>query len=327
MKKTMLKRMTVAAACMMAAAACQAGGPWLRGMTDKCPIDYRAGEQMTFTLTLERADSLPPGLTVDWVRTGDDGKREEGKAPAIPDSPIIVKTSLDRAGFVRIHAVLRCPDGKPWAPDGVTVKKDRAGNLSGSVFFDGGAGADVDSIRQGAPEPADFDAFWARHKAELAKVPMDGAKCEELPSRNGKVRIFIVTVPCAGPKPATGYLIVPTKAGKFPAEISFHGYGSSWSKHATQAPDGTRENGNALKLALSAHGFELNREAAYYKAERDLAEFDAELLEHITYHPVSTVDEVIDLAVVSKEQPAEKSQKGRKKAAAKTADNRAEASV
>ncbi|MBQ3284994.1 MAG: endopeptidase La [Ruminococcus sp.] len=49
--------------------------------------------------------------------------------------------------------------------------------------------------------------------------------------------------------------------------------------------------------------------------ERDLSEFDAELLEHITYHPVSTVDEVLALAIVTKDKPAEKSAKGRKKAA------------
>ena len=49
--------------------------------------------------------------------------------------------------------------------------------------------------------------------------------------------------------------------------------------------------------------------------ERDLAEFDPELRENITYHPVSAVDEVIALAVVTKEKSAAKSAKGRKKTA------------
>lgn len=48
--------------------------------------------------------------------------------------------------------------------------------------------------------------------------------------------------------------------------------------------------------------------------ERDLAEFDAELLDHLTYHPISTVDEVLSLAIVQKDQPAEKQVKSRKKA-------------
>ena len=52
--------------------------------------------------------------------------------------------------------------------------------------------------------------------------------------------------------------------------------------------------------------------------ERDLSEFDAELLEHIAYHPVSTIDEVIALAIASKDKPAAKAAKSRKKASAKT---------
>ena len=61
--------------------------------------------------------------------------------------------------------------------------------------------------------------------------------------------------------------------------------------------------------------------------ERDLSEFDAELLEHITYHPVSTVDEVIVLAIASKDKTAEKPARGRKKPSAKAAEKRAEANA
>ena len=63
----------VAAHCMFAA-----GGPWLKGVTDKSPLEYKSGETMTFTLTLERAADLPSGLFVEWLRTGDDGKEEKG---------------------------------------------------------------------------------------------------------------------------------------------------------------------------------------------------------------------------------------------------------
>ncbi len=261
------RRLALGAACMVAAASCLAAGdrPWMKGVTDRPAVDYKPGDPITFTLTLERAETLPPGLVIDWTRTGDDGRRETGKAPADPAKPLAITTSLDRPGFVRIFAVVRNPDGTIWAPKGVTVKKDRAGELPGSVFFDGGAGVSVDAIRQSVPEPKDFDDFWARHKAALAAVPMDGAKCEELPSANPSVRLYIVTVPCAGPRPATGYLIVPAKPGKYPAEVSFHGYASSWSGRATKAPDLSRAKGDTLKLILSAHGFELNRDAAYYK--------------------------------------------------------------
>ncbi len=60
--------------------------------------------------------------------------------------------------------------------DGKRVQRDRPApgeNWFGEkgVFFDGGAGADVGKIAQGEKEPADFDAFWARQRKELAKVP------------------------------------------------------------------------------------------------------------------------------------------------------------
>ena len=176
-----------AAACCLAAAK----GPWIKGVTDKCPLDYKVGETMVFTLTLEQAESLPDGLEVEWTRTGDDGKTESGKVPAKAGQPLVVKTSLDRPGFVRIYALVRKADGSVWMPDGRVAKKDRAGGYSGSVFFDGGAGVDVAAIQQGVAEPADFDAFWARHKATLAAVPMEGVKLSELPSKNPKVKTHI----------------------------------------------------------------------------------------------------------------------------------------
>ena len=50
--------------------------------------------------------------------------------------------------------------------------------------------------------------------------------------------------------------------------------------------------------------------------ERDLAEFDSEILENITYHPVSMIDEVIALATVSEKKAVSKPAAPRKKAKA-----------
>ena len=266
-------RKAIAAFCAVAAVSCMAAGkgPWIRGTTDKCPLDYKPGETMMFTLTLERADAVPDGAVIEWTRTGDDGKTESGKVPAKVGEPFQVKTSLDRPGFVRVFAIVRKADGSVWMPDGRKAIKERSGGYPGSVFFDGGAGVDVAAIRQGVPEPSDYDEFWLRHKATLAAVPMADVKTEEVASSNPKVKIFMVSVPCAGPKPATGYLIVPTAEGKYPAQVSFWGYGASWGKGATTPPKVDREKGDMLKLSLSAHGFELNRDTAYYREEHKKA--------------------------------------------------------
>lgn len=266
MKKVIV--MSAVCAAMLCAFGAKKNRPWIKGVTDKSPIEYKAGETMTFTFTLENAASVPEGLDIVWERTGDDGKTEKGKVPAKPGVPFVLKTSLDRPGFVRYHAIVCNPDGTAWSPEGKKLKMDRSGGYHDGVFFDGGAGVNVDGIRQGVPPPADFAEFWKRHQATLAAVPMTGAKCVEMPCPNRKVKLFAVSVPCAGPKPATGYLAVPAEAGKYPAKISFHGYGASWGKKAWQPPDCKREKGDTIHLMLTAHGFELNRNSAYYSAER-----------------------------------------------------------
>ncbi len=214
-------------------------GASLTGATDKDPVAYRPGEAMTFTL---KADG---GTTVQWTRTGDDGKTETGEAKA--DAPVVVKTSLGKPGFVRLVARLLDASGKEVAR------------------FNGGAGAAVGEIRPDHPEPADFDAFWARHKATLAKVPMDGATCKELASGRADVKLYEVSVPCAGPRPATGFLSVPAKPGKYPARVHFHGYNASWLPDARNTPRPSTLRADCIKLYLSAHGYEFNREDAYYK--------------------------------------------------------------
>jgi len=214
--------------------------PRMVGMTDKDPLTYRPNEEMVFTLTPHGN-----GTTIRWKRTGDDGKVQQGEAKA--NAPVIVKTSLYRPGFVRLVAELVDASGK-------TVAR-----------FDGGAGVDVDKIRPDNPEPDDFDAFWARHKATLAQVPMDGATCREVMSGRDDVKLFEVSIPCAGPRPSTGFLSIPAEAGKYPARVHFHGYNASWLPDARNTPKPASLSTNSIVLLLSAHGYEFNRDEAYYK--------------------------------------------------------------
>ena len=216
-----------------------AATPTLTGRTDRDPLSYRTGEEMVFTLT---ADG---GKAVRWTRTGDDGRMEKGEAGA--DAPVVVKTSLDRAGFVRLVAELLDASGK-------TVAR-----------FDGGAGAEVDAILPDNPEPNDFDAFWARHRATLAKVPMVGVTCREVASGRADVKLYEVSIPCAGPRPSTGFLSIPAKPGKYPAHIHFHGYNGSWMLHARTTPKPDTLHADSLNLYLSAHGYAFNRDETYYK--------------------------------------------------------------
>ena len=78
----------------------------LHGETDKeRAIDYKEGEEMVFTLTLQGAEAFKEGdYFIHWQRTGDDGKSERGRVPLSAEKPLVIKTKLDMPGFVRIVA-------------------------------------------------------------------------------------------------------------------------------------------------------------------------------------------------------------------------------
>lgn len=216
----------------------------LFGTTPQSPVEYAVGEEIVFDIRTVNATNVPAGTSVEWERAGDDGRTERGKAAG---TSVTVKTSLDRPGFVRVLAWLRDADGKEL------------------LKFEGGAGADVAKIRQGVPEPKDFDAFWARQKAKLAAVPMTVER-EEIKSPTPGVRLYKVKIACAGKMPSSGYLSIPETSTKLPARLEFHGYNASWIGRNTRPPRSVRTD--AIVMAVSAHGFDLGRDGAYYNEVR-----------------------------------------------------------
>lgn len=218
-----------------------AGNPQITGRTDK--DTYKAGEPVSFAFTVS---DIAGETYVKWTRDGDDGKKEEALVEASTNGPVVVKTSLAKPGFVRVLAKLVDKSGK---------------NLDGvDTHFFASAGVDVDQL-QGIAEPADFDAFWAAQKAKLAKVAMEPVVREEIASSNPKVKMYKVSIPCAGPRPATGYLVIPvgTQPKSRGARVTFEGYGMG----GQGAPRWFSEY--EITFSVNAHGFELGKDDTYYK--------------------------------------------------------------
>ena len=261
---------------MVSSASESGNAPSISFTTDKNPLSYRMGEEMAFTI------SATGGRRIRWTRTGDDGQIARGESEVqspesevrspesevrssesevrSPESEVrssasevlttVVRTSLDRPGFVRLVAELLDSDGNVLAS------------------FDGGAGAAIGEIRQDAPEPSDFDAFWTRRKAALAAVPMAGTTCREIESGREDVRLYEVSIPCAGGRPSTGLLSIPVADGPFPARAHFHGYQESWRPSAYKSPAPEALSTTEIVLDVSSHGFAFNREPEYYAALR-----------------------------------------------------------
>lgn len=235
----------------------------LRGATDKRAIDYAPGEEMTFTINLEQVQKLPEGKWfIRWTRSGDDGKQAGQTVPVELGKPLVVKTSIDKPGFVRVRAELVNEKGqvyhKKFTGDTTTPEGKAAMNrferTDKRIFFDGGAGVQIDKLVS-HPEPADFDAFWAKQAERLKLVPIKADRIE-LPCANPNARIYAVQVACAGLRPVTGYLTIPKaaeKGAKFPARLETHGYSGDRCEHG--APGWARDN--EIVLNINAHGQKL----------------------------------------------------------------------
>ena len=280
MKKRIL---TVLAACAALASFAHADAldkAWLKGTTDKDPVCYKPGETMVFTVEPQGVrGELPAGAYfLKWERSGDDGVSEKGSEP-FTGKPFVYKTRIAKPGFVRLYAEVVDASGRPFTrrhrrftgdpntPEGRRALK-RLRREKKKVFFDGGAGADIDTLRQAAPEPADFDAFWARQKAELAKVPFN-AKRVEVPCDNPDVRLYAVSVDCTGGMPVTGYLSIPKaaeKGKKYSIHIGTPGYGVG-EQFAPRHP-----SSDQIQFKINAHGFllrEFGGTDEYYRTYGD----------------------------------------------------------
>ena len=97
----------------------------------------------------------------------------------------------------------------------------KTGSGKKDVFFDGGAAADIAKIRQGAKEPADFDAFWAESRARLAReVPIDAQIIKVAEKSTDKFDFYRISFATFGRR-VYGYMSIPADKSKAPYPVIF----------------------------------------------------------------------------------------------------------
>ncbi len=92
---------------------------------------------------------------VSYTLEGDDGKSLLSFCPPAIDGWFYIKTSLNCQGFVHLKATACDEDQK---------------EIDGVDIFEGGAGAEVESITSGSEIPDDYFQFWDRLKSEIEET-------------------------------------------------------------------------------------------------------------------------------------------------------------
>ena len=210
--------------------------------TDKPPMEYGLNEEMVFTLTLKcdgEAISSPGFFyTVDF----DGGRKQEHGNVSGENGSFEIRTSLDKPGFVKIYAA---------------ATSEKTVELRGVSPFNGGAGAAVNEIVQGVPEPEDFDEFWQSELAKLDEIePIMTVKKDISEDYPGYI-VKDIRIECVD-GPVSGYLSIPENAapGSLGILVGFTGYG-------VISPEPTvRED--RIVFTVNAHSLDNGREQGYY---------------------------------------------------------------
>jgi cephalosporin-C deacetylase len=171
---------------------------------------YGVGEAVTFLVSIIADQQPVEGVTVTY-RVGPEMLEVAPQTAEVPAGGLRISGgSLDQPGFIRC-----------------VVNATVAGRSYRGVAT---AGVAPDKIQPTQTEPADFDAFWAAQKAQLAEIPVDARLTPQPDLSTSKVEVFHVSLQNVGSSRGSvsriyGILCVPRGPGPFPAMLNVPGAG------------------------------------------------------------------------------------------------------
>ena len=226
---------------------------FVTGWTDHENALYEPAEPMHFYFRLLDG-KIPAAGKVRVIIAADDGRNQSYDTAISANEPLHLVTSISVPGFVMIRVQLLDQEGK------VVSRRNKGGSMR-AVQWGLAAGTQPEKLIQGVPEPADFDEFWNKQKAELAAVPLQVLE-KKLVKSNPRYDFYDVKLSCVGPRPVSGYLSMPknAKPGSHPVELRFDGYSVQGASML--------ESNRSIVFFVNPHGIENGREAAYYDALR-----------------------------------------------------------
>lgn len=209
---------------------------------DRADALYKLGETVSFKLELTLDKKPVADAELNWTLTKDGVPPTTSGKVKLANGFATVTGKLDEPGFLLCRATFAGPE-----------KRSSTGL--------GGAGIDPLKIKPSQPVPADFDAFWADQKKQLAAVPVN-ARLTSVKQATAGVAAFDLQADCVG-APVSGYFAKPedAKPKSLPIILLVHGAGvrssslggaTSWAKQ------------NFLAMDINAHGLPNGQTDKFY---------------------------------------------------------------
>ena len=223
---------------------------------DKADGIYRCGDTATCWVTLTKNGRPLKGVTARMIRKWE-AQVVETRDFKTTGKPVEFSCAGIKPGWLYFGFEVLGKDGEPLKGEGV-YKHPRKPTIVTEI----GAMFDPDKIVSPVREPKDFDAFWAKYRAEVSAAPL---KPELTELKNGPkgIKLFAVKLPVVRGIMASGYLAYPenAKLKSLPGHIFFQSHThNDVPRHCATGPalDG------ALAFACSWHGFPVNKRKEYY---------------------------------------------------------------
>jgi cephalosporin-C deacetylase-like acetyl esterase len=208
---------------------------------------YQLGEAAKFRVMVTADNEPIDNITVSY-KTGPDMMPGAAKTAAVPlDGLVVDAGTMTQPGFLRCNVTAEVA--------GRTYKG------AATVAFA------PEKIAATQVVPADFDAFWQKQLADLAKVPLEPVITLLPDACTDKVNVYHVSFRNAGPTWTSvptriyGILCEPKAPGKYPAVLRVPGAGvRPYSGDKDLAARG------AITLEIGVHGIPVNLPQSVYDA-------------------------------------------------------------
>ena len=223
---------------------------------DKPDGFYRCGEKAVVSVLIKK-DGKPLNGEKVRLKVKREGRLIVNEIIKTDGSAITFAKTTSTPGWLYFAVEVIGADGKTLRGEGVQINRGKP-----TVVAEIGAIFDADKILTAVTRPADFDTFWKGRREALDKIPLT-PEVTEIPSGAHNVKLYAVSIPCTGSKPATGYLAVPEKAqsGQCPAIVEFRGwvYGDAHKKIAVE-----RAKRGMLSFYATWHGYPVGQPGKFY---------------------------------------------------------------